>query len=215
MIHLDGVKYIIGKKDSPEINFIAPDSSVSIIVGDNGEGKTLLLKTLIGENKFLSGQVSFNDKPVNLMDSSISFCSISDYQFNYMRVTDYLNYLVRNFELDVNKVKSLCELFSINKHLTTPIFKLSEGERRRLSIVETELLDAPVALYDEPEANLDAGHRKIWLEYLKAEMERNTKVIITHYPEIYQHLAHQVYRLTLNDFKPIVFNSKQDLMGTV
>ena len=92
-----------------------------------------------------------------------------------MRITDYFNYLVRNFDIEVSVVKSLCELFGLNKHLATPIFKLSEGERRRLSIVETELLEAPVALFDEPEANLDAGHRQIWLGYLKREMKKIRK----------------------------------------
>ena len=63
-----------------------------------------------------------------------------------MRMTDYFNYLVRNFDLEVSAVKSLCELFGLNKHLATPIFKLSEGERRRLSIVETELFGSAASL---------------------------------------------------------------------
>ena len=72
------------------------------------------------------------------------------------------------------------------------ISKLSDGERRRLSIIETDILDLPICFFDEPESNLDRSLRDKWLEYVAKISERKTVVIISHFDELYEKMAKQI-----------------------
>jgi ATP-binding cassette subfamily C protein CydC len=58
--------------------------------------------------------------------------------------------------------------------------RLSGGERQRLAIARALLKDAPILIFDEPTANLDALTEKQVLQTLFETMQGRTSLLITH-----------------------------------
>jgi ABC-type multidrug transport system ATPase subunit len=205
LLEIKNFRYKVGKNVSPIVNFKALDHSMNLIVGNNGEGKTLLFNTLCGQNSLVSGECYINSVRTNLSELKIAYAPVCDYEFYTMKVSSYISYLINVYDLIESDVYNLIKLFRMEKHLNTKVFKLSDGERRRFSIIETEMMGLPICFYDEPEANLDASFRDVLLNHLTKQMNKKTIFLISHYPDIYKEISSQV--LSVNMDKAIVLNS--------
>jgi putative ABC transport system ATP-binding protein len=97
-----------------------------------------------------------------------------------------------------NKVQSfdeLVELLDIGPLLSQKVTTLSGGEKQRVAIARSLILDPSLILADEPTGNLDPKNRDIILQLLRREHEKGRGVIlITHDMEIAKE-AEQVYLL--------------------
>lgn len=206
MFKVENLQYAIGDKKSPSVNLSAPKATVNLITGSNGEGKTLLFRSLIGENKVFKGECSFNGKPLDLAQMPIAFSPVSDFLSYKLRVFDYFNYLFRSGLVKKNELHNLYEVFDFKKHLNTKICKLSDGEKRRFSIIETTIMNRQICFFDEPEANLDENHRAVWLKHLTKLREGKIIFIISHYPEIYHSIAYQNIQINKDKVNYISLN---------
>jgi ABC-type multidrug transport system fused ATPase/permease subunit len=61
---------------------------------------------------------------------------------------------------------------------------LSPGERRRIGLARAFLRDAPLALLDEPTADLDAHSVKLVSEAVRRLQDGRTLLVIAHRPEL-------------------------------
>jgi len=188
-------QYRIGKKLSPLIKAQFAMDSINLIIGNNGEGKSLLFRSLVGQNKINSGEIIYNDTPLEIHRLPISFCPTSDYFCNDLKIDQYFGYLSTITHIDEIKLRHLIRIFGINKHLQTRISNLSEGEKRRLSIIETELMESPLCFHDEPDANLDISYREEWIKFLNQNKKGKIRLIITHYPHLYTGISEKIFEI--------------------
>ena len=203
MIEIKNLSYQIGNTASPLLSLKILPNTLNLIVGNNGEGKTLFLKTIIGDNPIHHGEV--------INHQQVRYCGVQSYAAWNLSVEDYFSYLKITNKVDKDQLYFLCEYFELLPHLKTKITLLSAGEKRRLSIVETELMMADIILYDEPEINLDLGLRKKWLMYLENNLSKKAYVIVSHYPEIYKKMAHQLIRVNKEKIDVISEKSKMEI----
>ena len=121
------------------------------VLGDNGQGKSTLLKTLAGELKFLAGQFKFgNGLKVGYFAQSVEF----DAQ-NQLTVYDYLRKVADISISDDDVKKTLGSfLFSKAEH-DKPLTVLSGGEKARLRLAAVFLEGYDVLILDEPTNHLD------------------------------------------------------------
>ncbi len=121
------------------------------VLGDNGQGKSTLLKTLAGETQALSGEFKFgNGLKVGYFAQSVEF----DTQ-NQLTVYDYLR-KVADINISDDDVKKTLGsfLFSKNEH-DKPLTVLSGGEKARLRLAAVFLEGYDVLILDEPTNHLD------------------------------------------------------------
>lgn len=135
------------------------------IIGENGVGKTTLLRILIGELESDSGTIEIGDT----VKISI-FSQESDHMPTDMRVIDYIKEIAEY--LPSGDGERITASKMLERFLFSPeaqyglIGKLSGGEKRRLYLLKV-LMDAPnVLILDEPTNDLDIQTLNILEDYI-------------------------------------------------
>lgn len=136
--------------------------SLTAIIGENGTGKSTLLKTLAGLLTPLSGSLSV-DRSAGALMGYLPQLSEFDRQFP-LSVMDLvlmgslpqrgmfggLNAAWRN------KASAALEAVAMAEHARTPIGHLSGGQLQRVLFARLLVMDAPILLLDEPFTGVDA-----------------------------------------------------------
>lgn len=163
------------------------------IVGDNGVGKSTLIKTISGLIQPTKGRMIFEDKEVNLHsireanDLGIAtvfqgqeFCDNLDVTSNL-----FLGKEMRNKSCHtLNKYAMACEARKALQELTcairihTPIRLLSSGQRQTVALARMLLSDPKLILLDEPTASLSLTQTAETLSYMKRLRSQGRTIIL-------------------------------------
>lgn len=133
-----------------ELELTIPQNSVFLLLGLNGEGKTTLLKILLGLLKYENGEISIGN------DEKHMGCLIETPQF-YDSLTAYENlkhHAILNNYSDEEIIKSL-QAVHLNHENNKSLKKYSLGMKQRLGIARAILGDPNIILLDEPLNGLD------------------------------------------------------------
>ncbi|MFH1832469.1 MAG: ATP-binding cassette domain-containing protein [bacterium] len=167
----------VGKKALlHNISFSAPLGKVTVILGPNGAGKTTLLKTIMGLYKPPIAQESLNINSITLDKQLINnwpvhkkTCAGLIYLpqhpsiFQQMSVQDNLKLVYEYHPTWENKPLSefekQCTEWLEKVHLTVPTTQkagtLSGGQKRKLEVIRSLLMQPKMIMFDEPFAGVD------------------------------------------------------------
>lgn len=154
------------------------------IKGDNGCGKSTLIKVLSGLYGCYEGKVKINNnslKEINLksLRDSISYMEQDPFVF---KGTVYDNVAVGNLKASKEEIEKCIEYAGLtdlkDKETETLGDNLSGGEKQRISIARAILRDKDLIFMDEPFNNLDAKGRELIEEILQDK--EKAIVYITH-----------------------------------
>ncbi|MCO1998881.1 pyoverdine export ABC transporter PvdE [Pseudomonas aeruginosa] len=180
------------------INLRIAQGDIVFIVGENGCGKTTLIKLLLGLYRPQSGEILLNGEPVSAEtrdDYRQLFSTIfADYylfddlvqgkQASLQNATQYLQRL----EI-AHKVSVMDGNFS-----TTD---LSTGQRKRLALINAWLEERPVLVFDEWAADQDPAFRRVFYTELLPDLKRQGKtIIVISHDDRYFEMADQLIRLS-------------------
>lgn len=185
---------------------VCPGETVAL-VGPSGEGKTTLLKLLLGLLSPDSGQLMLSAGGLSLpvSDSTRRLCAYVP-QGNGIfsgTVADNLR-LVRPDATEAQLWAALAAadarefVAALPQGLDTPLTEkganLSEGQRQRIAIARALLRDAPLLILDEATSALDAAAERRVLEGIMAQDPRRICVVTTHRESLLSY-ADRVYRV--------------------
>ncbi len=176
---LKNINLEIGKQD-----FIA-------LIGQNGAGKSTLSKLIMGLIKPTVGRVFLGGKNISSMDVNEIISRVGyvfqnpDYQMTQKSVFDEIAFglKLRNVPLDMieQKVNEAANIFNITNYLNRHPHFLSRGERRRVAIASTLILEPDVIILDEPTTGLDSIRCREMMEYITKLNEKGITIIfLTH-----------------------------------
>ena len=134
------------------------------IVGENGCGKTTLLKMLVGEETPDSGTIT--------MGETVRvgyFSQMAEHMDPETRVIDYVKNVAEYIRTSkgLTSASQMCERFLFTPEIQyNPIGKLSGGEKRRLYLLKVLMTAPNVLILDEPTNDLDIATLTILEDYL-------------------------------------------------
>lgn len=167
-----------------------------VVLGRSGSGKSVLIKIIAGLLKPDQGTANvlgreidqLNTKELRELRMKIGFSFQSSALYDGMNVRDNLEFpLVRNQrqlgrkEIDAAIAKVLDDV-GLPKTIGQMPSELSGGQRKRIGIARTLILQPEIMLYDEPTAGLDPITSQDINDLINEVQERynTSSVIITH-----------------------------------
>lgn len=131
------------------------------IVGDNGIGKTTLIKTIMGEFPQTSGEI------IRHRDLKIGYIKQNDYDLSgYENCFEYLKSKYPN-KLDKELRTALGSFLFRKDEVFKPCSVLSHGEQMRLVLCGLSLSNYDILILDEPTNHLDLVVKECLLNALK------------------------------------------------
>ena len=208
------LKYTYPDGDEPvvaNVSFKAEAGETIAFVGPSGEGKTTLLRLILGLVDADSGELIIATKDGNkipVSECTRRFCSYVP-QGNAIfsgTVADNLR-IVKPEATDEEIIDALVtadawsfikELpLGINTEISEKGVNFSEGQVQRMSIARAILRDAPIIVMDEATSALDAKTEETVLANMMKAYPNRTRIITTHRPSMLQYCT-RVYRINEN-----------------
>lgn len=199
-------------------NLRIPRGAITIISGNTGTGKTSIARLIVGLYRPSSGKINFYKSEYldhKECEAKISFESTDVQLFNNRSIYENIFYNIdiesithTQFEMIIRA----CCLNTVIEDIPTakikPVFQLSTGEKKRLSlargILKSIATKANIIIFDEPTSNLDEDTRDIVMNNILALCKNKTVIIISHDPEIRKFGTHflklEKNKLIIDDF---------------
>lgn len=188
----------IGYKSKSSEHVIAKDININLdagklvaLIGENGIGKSTLLRTLSGLKKPLSGSVHLNER--NLTDYSqvdlaqnlslvltekLPPSNLTVFELIALGRQPYTNWIGKLTEVDLEKINQAIALTQI-EHLTQKkYYEISDGQFQNVLVARALAQDTPLIILDEPSTHLDLFHKVALFKLLKKLASESNKCIL-------------------------------------
>ena len=186
------------------VNLKVAPGRIHGILGENGAGKSTMMKVLAGFSRKTSGSILIDGKPVNCRNPAqavslgIGMLYQDPLDFSLLSVLDNFMLGQKNgFFEHKNKVRKafhqLAESFNFVLHPDTPIKILTIGERQQLELLRLLVLGVQILILDEPTTGISATQKDILFKSLKKlTTEGKSVVLVSHKLEDVEALCDEV-----------------------
>lgn len=155
------------------------------LIGPNGAGKTTLFMSLCGSVAPQTGSIEIFGQHVEpgrfQPRVGLIFQNPNDQLFS-ARVWDDVAFGLQNLGLPAEEVdrrtRDTLEAMDLIHLADRPSHHLSGGEKRMVAIASVLVMRPPLAIYDEPSANLDLRSRRRLIHFLQSS--RETLLVSSH-----------------------------------
>ena len=201
-------RYVEDKTVLKESDFIANPNEIVAIVGPSGEGKTTMLRLLLGlilpeEGRAILRDCEGNEVPMNA-DTRQFFSYVPQGNTIFSgTIADNLR-LIKQDATDEEIIEALkisCAWEFVEKlplGINSPVGErgrgLSEGQAQRIAIARAVLRDAPIMLLDEATSALDVETERKVLRSIIQKKPNKTCIVATHRPSVLT-MCQRVYRV--------------------
>ena len=164
-----------------------------VVLGRSGTGKSVLIKIMVGLLKqdkgtmeVLGQEVSkLNTKALNSLRLKIGFSFQNSALYDSMTVRENMEFpLVRNIKNLTKKeitmkIEELLDAVGLPQTINQMPSELSGGQKKRIGVARTLILNPEIMLYDEPTAGLDPIAVEVLKSKIKKERKNGKLILIT------------------------------------
>lgn len=193
------------------ISFFAHPGETIAFVGPSGEGKTTILRLLLGLVEKSQGSLTMdlaNGEEIDVSPSTRMFCSYVPQENAIFTGTIAENLRIVNPDATDEELRSalkIADALDFVEALPLGLRSLvgergvnfSEGQVQRLSIARAVLCNAPVLIMDEATSALDKATEEQVLKNLMAVDKKRTCIITTHRPSMLEY-CNRIYEIQEN-----------------
>lgn len=159
-IEVDHVYKSFGKEQVLiDVNFSIPPGSIYGVVGNNGSGKTVLMKCICGFMKCDRGKIVVNGRQVGKeVDFPDRLGVIIETPGFIPNLTGYKNLKILaalKGRIGKSEIRETLQRVGLDPDMKKPVSKYSLGMRQRLGIAQAIMEDPDVLILDEPFNGLD------------------------------------------------------------
>ncbi|HEX7415457.1 MAG TPA: ABC transporter ATP-binding protein [Bacteroidia bacterium] len=197
------------------------------LIGNNGCGKTTLLKTISGLQKELAGTIHYKEKEISTLHNKerskiISFgfaynsiiFPISVFELVGMGRYPYLNNMASLQPTDNQLILEAINRLGIIHLKDKLITAISDGERQKAYIAKAFAQQTPILLLDEPTAFLDYTSKKNFFKTIKENTLKEDKITIISSHDIDFLTRNADYLLMIQDDRKVEFDKTETIAKT-
>ena len=192
---LDIKKYFAGVKALDGVSLEIRPGEIHCLAGENGCGKSTLIKIISGVYQRDSGTIEFEGKPlqkITPLSAIESGIQVIYQDFSIFPNLSVMENLAINSQLVAKKkfvnwkdMRTIAEQavarIGFTVDLDARLGELSVAEKQMVAICRALILNPPLIIADEPTGNLDIENRDIVISMLAEENRRGrTVIVITH-----------------------------------
>ena len=177
-------------------HYIIRDLSIEIfpktvvnIFGNNGSGKTSILKVLAGITEKTNGEILKNNVDVIYVGHKYGLKSNLTIHEN-LALDNLQDKVIASEEID-NVIKKYQMIF----YRDTLVKNLSHGQQKRVCLMRTIIINSNLWLLDEPYSALDSKGVEILNNTIKEAVSNNVAVLMTNHKKI------EIEKLNVKNFK--------------
>lgn len=208
-------------------HFALPEKSFSVLMGQNGSGKSTFLRALCGLSPELKEAVSLSEKPLknfSLEEKSklmawLPAQTSSSLPYTVEEVCQMGRYpwhKGKPNEEDHKKASIILDSLDLLEKSSQNFQTLSSGEQKLVELSRIFISDAKIFLLDEPTNHLDLKKSKLVFELLKKAVEKEGKTVlaVSHNLELTKKFSHHTFFLKSGEllseelFKTLSFGEK-------
>ncbi|WP_340688645.1 ATP-binding cassette domain-containing protein [Amycolatopsis coloradensis] len=170
-----------------------PAGQVTALVGDNGAGKSVLIKCIAGIHVPDAGEFSWRGEPVRIRGPRDAAALGIETVYQDLALCDNLDIVqnmflgreqMRHWALDEDRMESAAKETLRSLGVTTvtsvrqPVGSLSGGQRQAVAIAKAVLWHSKLVIMDEPTAALGVQQTEVVLRLIRRLAERGLGVVV-------------------------------------
>lgn len=188
------------------INLSIFEGKTTVIVGESGKGKSLIIKHILGLMKPTSGRVLVNGKDINIIRKKelkeiranfgvlFQHAALFDSMTVFENVALPLRERTKASEKEISeKVSEMLDLMDLEGSEDKYPAQISGGMRKRVGLARALVLNPKIVFFDEPTTGLDiAKSNEIYRVFYRTQTKLGyTSVIVSHdVPKIFKLADH-------------------------
>lgn len=153
-------------------NVLFEDNHIIGLIGENGSGKTTLMNLL---SEFLDANIAYEVEGINV--DEILFIPSELEPFEYMTVEEFVD-IIREYSNSHKSNQELIEALSLVGKEEVLIGELSQGMRKKLSLINVFTRDYKLIILDEPFNSIDIKYI-YQLKQLLVKLKRTSTIVIS------------------------------------
>lgn len=180
---ISGLSYSIKKNPIfQDISFSANEGEVIGILGNNGTGKTTLMRCLAGLIKENKGTVKLNGKCLNgKQRNKACYMIMQDVNHQLFSESVWNECTLSLEEIKEEVILDILKKFNLHIYKDNHPMALSGGQKQRLAIATGLLTDKKILIFDEPTSGLDYENMCVVSKMIKKLSKENHIIfIVTH-----------------------------------
>lgn len=174
-----------------DVNISLKLGEICLMIGNNGVGKTTLIKSILHQILVLNGEIILNGKNIRklsvkeIAEQIAIVFSKSQIPQNYT-TTDLISlgkyihypYYFELSEQDKNEVDSIIEELGLRQYKDVQLSQLSDGNLQKAFIGRAIAQNSPFVILDEPTTHLDEENKITILQLLRKLAKEQNKLIL-------------------------------------
>ncbi len=196
LIELKNVTKRFGEKTVLDrVNLTIFEGDITTIIGKSGEGKSVLLKHIIGLLKPDGGEILFNGKQLKGLNRKerksfkrqISYMFQNNALFDSLTVFENIAMPLREktrLDEDAIRIKVLAQIDRMELSEVTDKYpsQISGGMQKRVALARALVTEPKIILFDEPTAGLDPLRKNVVLSMIAHYQKkiRFTAILVSH-----------------------------------
>ena len=176
-------KIVQGKYILNNVNYVFEESKIYVIYGKNGEGKSTLLKSILGLTKISNGKVVINNEEISVpykkeLRKHFFYMPDTPVFLDYLTGYENLLYISELYKSKKSKetIEKVLYKYDLYKDRNNLYGNYSKGMKQKLNFSVKELSNFDIWIMDEPTDGVD----KYMINKMKEEIcdEKNGKIVI-------------------------------------
>ncbi|KGX85456.1 ABC transporter ATP-binding protein [Pontibacillus litoralis] len=176
------------------INLHLKEGEICSLVGHNGAGKSITMKTILGIQQKKSGQIKINGWDMDLdfeqYKRQYTYIPEEPLLFTELTVKQHFQLYGTSYRIPETifeeRVSYYVEALELQGKLEEYPQNLSKGMRQKVNIISNFIVDTPLIIIDEPFIGLDVNAANFLEQELVKRRKKGVSVLIT---------SHQLERL--------------------